>query len=76
MEFSLLLLMGLATGFNFIIIVWKFKKQRWLDALIDACIMAAICVLFSGTVSGLSIGMVGSAMCSVYLLISPPKFSF
>lgn len=71
-----LILMGLATGFNFIIIVWKFKKQRWLDAVIDTTIMALICILFSGTISGLSIGMVGSAICSLYLLVSPPKFTF
>ena len=71
-----LLLMGLATGFNFIIIVWKFKCQRWLDAIIDTTIMALICILFSGTISGLSIGMVGSAICSLYLLAFPPKFSF
>lgn len=71
-----LLLMGIATGFNFCIIVWKFKRQRWLDAVIDTFIMAAICVLFSGTISGLSIGMIGSAICSLYLLVSPPKFKF
>lgn len=71
-----LLLIGIATGFNFMIIVWKFKRQRWLDAIIDTTIMACICMLFSGTFSALTVGMIGSALCSIYLLISPPKFNF
>lgn len=68
-----LLLIGLATAFNFIIIVHKFRKSRFADACLDMGIMAVICVLFSGTFSALTVGMIASMAVSFYLLFSPVK---
>ena len=65
---------GAATAFNFLVILWKFSKNRNLDATLDLGIFVAIAFLFSGTITGLEIGMVASAIVSLYLLIFPPKF--
>jgi hypothetical protein len=71
-----LLLAGVATAFNFLIILWKYGKERYVDATIDTGIFIAICILFSSTVTGLQIGMIASFIVSVALLIKPPKLSF
>ena len=70
------LVLGIATAFNFIIILWKFKAERTGDAVLDGAIMGIIAFLFSGTVTGMAIGMVASAIVSLYLLISPPNLDF
>jgi len=64
-------IIGIATGFNFIIILWKFTKNRIVDGFIDLIILAIISILFAGTISGLSVGMIGSAFVSLYLLVKP-----
>lgn len=69
------LLAGLATAFNFIIIFWKFEHGRTLDGIFDLLTFIAISVMFAGTMEGMSIGMIASAFISAYLLIKPPKFS-
>lgn len=69
------LIAGLATAFNFIIIFWKFEHGRTLDSVFDLLTFVAISVMFAGTMEGMSIGMIASAFISTYLLIKPPKFS-
>ena len=66
-----LLIVGIATGFNFCILMWKFKKGRFLDFCIDTFCMVCICSLFASGMGSLTIGMIGSAICSLYLLIYP-----
>lgn len=62
-----------ATAFNFLIIIWKFSKNRVIDASLDLSIFILIAFLFKGTVAGLQIGMIASMLVSIYLLIKPPK---
>ena len=69
------LLIGLATAFNFIIIMWKYKIKRISDASVDFIILIALAWMFSGTITGMAVGMVASCVISLYLFISPPKFS-
>jgi len=66
---------GIATAFNFIVILWKLSHNRVLDGVIDFGTFVAIGYLFAGTMGGMAIGMVASAFISVYLLVSPPQFT-
>lgn len=70
---ELLLAGAIATAFNFLIILYKFQRQKYLHAALDLCLFVVIAVLFSGTITGLQIGMIASMLVSLYLLISPPK---
>jgi hypothetical protein len=74
MEF--LAIAAIATAFNFLIILWKFNHKRWSDASLDLIILATIAILFSGTVTGLQIGMIASMLVSLYLLANPPQMEF
>lgn len=71
---SLVILAAIATFFNFIIILWKVRTERYLDAMLDTSILFAIAYLYQGTVTGMQIGMIASMLVSLYLLIKPPKF--
>lgn len=65
---------GIATAFNFIVIIFKFKRLRYEDACFDLGIFAIITWMFAGTISGMSVGMVASAIVSIWLWFDPPKF--
>ena len=65
---------GIATAFNFIVILFKFKRHRYEDACFDLAIFIAISYMFAGTISGMSVGMVASAIVSIWLWFDPPKF--
>lgn len=68
------LVIGIATAFNFIVIMFKFKRGRWEDASFDTAIFIAISYMFAGTISGMSVGMVASAVVSIWLWFDPPEF--
>lgn len=68
----MIVIAGIAMAFNFLIILWKFRKNRTLDAIVDAGIFLAIAIMSSGTVAGLQIGMIASFIVSLYLLMKPP----
>ena len=68
------LVIGICTAFNFIVILFKISRNRILDALLDVITFIAISALFTGTISGMSVGMVASATVSIYLWFRPPKF--
>ena len=69
------LVIGIATAFNFLVIMWKFRTEREADAMLDFGIFAAISYMFSGTISGMSVGMVASAIISIFLLYYPLEFT-
>lgn len=70
------IIIGIVTAFNFIVIYWKFSNGRTADATLDLGIFAVIAFMFAGTISGLTVGMVASALVSFYLLIQPPEKLF
>ena len=70
-----IILAAIATFINFAIIIWKFGAERYTDATLDLTIFIGICFLFSGTITGLQIGMIASMLVSFYLLASPPKLN-
>lgn len=73
---DLVFIAGIATAFNFLIIIWKFSNARILDGSLDLSIFIVIALLFQGTITGLQIGMIASMLVSIYLLIKPPKLDF
>ena len=68
---TLIAVIGFATLFNIIIILYKFRKFRIVDAILDLSIMCAILAIFKGTFSALAVGMIASAGVSIYLLFYP-----
>lgn len=68
------LVIGIATAFNFIVIMFKFKRGRWEDAIFDTLIFIVISYMFAGTISGMSVGMVASAVVSIWMWFDPPNF--
>lgn len=72
MEF---ILIGIVSAFNLIIIKVKLEKKRYEDAVFDLSLMALLAFLFSGSYGGMVVAMVASLAISIYLLISPPKFT-
>lgn len=67
----MLFLIGIAVAFNFVIIIHKYRKNRYADATLDLFILGIICFLFNGTFSALATGTVASMFVSFYLLFKP-----
>ena len=67
----LLLAMGVCTCLNFVIIISKFRRERYADATLDMSMLAIICFLFSSGINALCIGMIASAGISTYLWFRP-----
>ncbi|MFA7029981.1 MAG: hypothetical protein WC179_06910 [Candidatus Cloacimonadaceae bacterium] len=74
MDGTLIVIMAIATMFNFIILKWKLEKERYADFVFDILCLIAISWLFAGTLGGMVIAMTSSALISLYLIAFPPKF--
>lgn len=72
MEF---ILVGIAVFFNIAFIKWKFDRSRHADALLDLSLLIAVAILFSGSYGALVVGTIASALISLFLFVSPPKFN-
>lgn len=70
-----LILIGVITALNFIVVKMKIERKRYEDAFFDVTLMAIMAFLFSGSYAGMVVAMVASISVSVYLLFSPPKFT-
>jgi hypothetical protein len=71
MEF---LIIGMATAMNVLIIKWKVEKKRYEDAIFDGAVLIGLSLVFSGTYGGLVVATIASAIISLFLIASPPKF--
>lgn len=69
-----MLIIAVATFFNFIILKWKFEHERYADLAFDVATLVCISWLFGGTLGGMVIAMIASALISLYLIVFPPKF--
>ena len=67
-----LIIIGIVTFFNFIVLLYKAQHNRWADLAFDIFVLATLSFLFSGSLGGLTIAMVASFLTSLYLLIFPP----
>ena len=68
-----LLIVGIITGFDILIIKWKWNHQRYEDATLDAILFIIIIIIFHGSLGGMVVGMIAALMISISFLINPPK---
>jgi len=68
-----LALMGVALAFNLLILKYKLENDRWVDAMLDGAILVSLALIFGGTIKGLIIATIASAIVSLWLLAFPPK---
>ena len=68
-----LIIIGLVTAANFLILKIKAEQNRWADLIFDILTLSILSFLFSGTLGGLTIAMVSSFTVSVYLYFYPPN---
>ena len=70
-SFILLFIMGICTALNFVVIISKYRRERYMDATLDLGLLGVICFLFSSGINALCIGMIASAFISMYLWFKP-----
>lgn len=71
MEF---LIIGVAVFFNIAFLKWKFDRERYGDATLDLILLVLVALLFSGSYGALVVGTIASALVSLFLFFSPPRF--
>lgn len=72
---NIIILAGFATFFNVAMIMHKFQKGDTPNALIDFAVLAAVMYIFVGSFSALAVGVIASALFSIYLLFRPLDLS-
>ena len=73
MNGSIVLIAGIAGFINFAVIYYKWDKGQTTSASLDALILALTFWLFSGTLGALAIGVISSALFSIFLIAKPPR---
>ena len=71
--FGLSAIMGLATAFNILIIFKKIEMKRHQDAFFDASLLVILTIVFGGSLGGMMVATVASAIISFYFLFNEPK---
>jgi len=71
---GLALVMGFATAFNILVIFKKLELKRYQDAFFDTSFLIILTLVFAGSIAGMMIGTVASAVVSVYFFFNTPKF--
>ncbi len=66
-----LLLIGVATAANAIVVLYKVRKKRAADALVDVGVSSVMTVLFAGTLTGMATAVMASLFFSMYLWFDP-----
>lgn len=69
-----ILVISLAVACNVLSVVWKMRHNRVEDGVLDVVVFIAISSLFTGTISGMTVAVVVSAVISIYSLLFPPRF--
>ena len=73
----LILIGGISTAFNYLILLYKFKNKYYKSFIFDLSTFIILNILFLGTIQGMSIAMVASAIISILTLPHKlPKFNF
>ncbi len=67
----LVILAGIATAANIIIILWKMQHDKNASAALDASILAFTFWMFSDSFSALATGVIASMLFSIYLAVNP-----
>ena len=64
----------LATVLNIVLLIIKFKRKRYEDALLDTSLLVLVFWVLKGSELMLLIGIFSSLCISIYLWFSPPNF--
>ncbi len=64
-------MLGLVILFNFILMLNKFKQDRFLDVTIDIIIIIVVSLLYGVTIVGGMAATIGSLFISIYLYYKP-----
>ncbi len=67
-------IVGLVTAFNVLVIKWKLEHQKYEDAILDTVLLLGLSYVFAGTYAGMVVATITSLVISIYFLISPPLF--
>lgn len=67
-----LLIIGVVTALNLIVLKWKAEKERYGDLALDIGAIIVLNMFFGGTMGGMVIAMIASAIISGYLYYKPP----
>jgi hypothetical protein len=70
----MLVLAVLATMLNIILLIVKFKRKRYEDAILDFCLLFVVFSFLKGSELMLLTGIFSSLGISIYLWFSPPNF--
>jgi hypothetical protein len=65
----IVLLIGIVTAFNLLILIAKIKARRWGDFSADILSLIVLSAVFGHTILGMLIAMTASFIISIYLLI-------
>lgn len=68
-----ILILGIFTAFNFLILLYKLKAGRVLDFILDIGILIVLSSIFGGTFAGMTVAMVASFIVSLVLLFFRPS---
>ena len=63
-----------ATVLNIVLLIVKFKRKRYEDALLDTALLVLVFWVLKGSELMLLIGIFSSLFISIYLWFSPPNF--
>lgn len=69
------LIIGIVTALNLMVLKMKLEKERYGDLGLDITAIVVLNMFFGGTLTGMMIAMIASAIISIYLYFSPPKFN-
>ena len=70
-----ILIIGIASYFNLMVLLLKYNRGRYADLAVDISSLVVLSWVFGGTLGGLQIAMIASALMSITLFIFPPKFN-
>lgn len=69
----LMLAAVLATVFNIVILITKFKRKRYQDAILDTGLLIVVVYVLKGSELMLLVGIFSSLCISIYLWFWPPN---
>ncbi len=69
----IIIIAGIATAINLMVIVAKFQKGDTTNGSLDLGVLALVMFVFQGSFAALSVGVIASAIFSGYLFAKPIK---
>jgi hypothetical protein len=75
MSAGIILILVIATFFNYLIVRKNLANKRYGNIFIDMSMILALTWLFGGTITGMAIATSVSAMISVHLIFKPVLFN-